>query len=69
MLLIFSSTAGKLARSPETKVRLGYLFVVVFVIVGLYGALEFDNPFGPTVMATPAVFMMLLPITELLSKA
>ena len=56
MLLIASSTAGKLARSPETKARLGYLFVVVFVIVGLYRVLEFDNPFGPTVMATPAAF-------------
>jgi zinc transport system permease protein len=70
MLVIAPATARQLARSPETMALLACMFGVVSVIIGIYGSFEFDTPSGPTIVATLAAFFMLLfPITKLLSKA
>ena len=70
MLVIAPATARQLARSPETMALLACLFGVVSVIIGIYGSFEFDTPSGPTIVATLAAFFMLLfPITKLLSRA
>ncbi len=66
MLIIPAAAARQFVRSPEAMAGVASLIGVISVIVGVWGAVEFDMPSGPSIVtAMVLVFGVLLfaPVT------
>ncbi len=67
MLIIPAAAGRQLARSPEAMVGMAILLGMLSVVLGLWFALAFDTPFGPTiVMLSAALFVLVYVVTGLL---
>jgi len=60
MLIIPAATARPFARSPETMAIGASLLGVLSVIVGLFASQQMETPVGATIVASSAMFFILL---------
>ena len=69
MLIIPAAAARQLVRSPEAMAIGAALFGVLSVICGMVGAMQWDTPAGPSIVATATIlFMAILPLSRLFRR-